>query len=73
MIYDMCVLTVQGAFGGKEKLKATFPKECEILDIVDLSPLWNVFSNVPYIIARRFKVFYRYDKDNPPCFVKGGK
>lgn len=73
MIYEMIKVSVPGAFGGEWKIKNSFPKECNILDIIEMPPVWSGVSDVPYIKARRFKVYYSYDKNNPPCFVKGGE
>lgn len=72
MVYDMKRITIQGAFGGREKLKLYLPEEIEILEVIDMSPLWKPHTNVMYIAAQRFKVYFRYDKNNPPNW-KGGE
>lgn len=70
MIYEMVNVAVPGVFG-EWKIIDSFPKECNILDIIEMPPLYSGISDMPYIKARRFKVYYSYDKNNPPCFIKG--
>lgn len=75
MIYEMVKVALPRVFG-EWKIIDSFPEECKILDIIEIPPLWSDISDVPYIEARRFKVFkvyYSYDKNKPPFFIKGGE